>query len=504
MSRLPRASGVLAHPTSLPGRYGIGDLGPAAHAFLDFLAAARQQLWQVMPLTPTGYGDSPYQSPSAFAGNPLLIDLEPLAAAGWLSADELAPLAALPREQVDFPRLIPLKQAALRRAFERFQAQADDASRARFAAFCQQEAAWLDDYTLFAALREATGVGWFAWDPPLRDRALEALRRARETLRDAIGYHAFGQWLFFEQWDALRAAAHERGLRVFGDLPIFVAYDSADVWAHRELFKLDAQGRPTVVAGVPPDFFSATGQLWGNPLYRWDALAATGYRWWVERFRQTLRLVDIVRVDHFRGFEAAWEVPAGAETAVDGQWVPGPGAALFRAVGAALGEPAPIVAEDLGLITPEVRALLAELGYPGMKVLQFAFDSGPSNLYLPHNYDDPNYVVYTGTHDNDTTRGWYDSLGEGTRDFVRRYLGTSGADIAWDLVRLALASIADTAIVPLQDLLDLGSEARMNRPGAPEGNWRWRVLAEQLTPAVAARLAELTWLYGRTREPGAA
>jgi 4-alpha-glucanotransferase len=332
----------------------------------------------------------------------------------------------------------------------------------------------------------------------LRSRAPEALLAARQRLAERVEFHAFTQMLFFEQWRAVRHAARGHGIAIIGDIPIFVAHDSADVWSNQHLFKLDEHGEPLVVAGVPPDYFSATGQLWGNPMYDWDAMAAEGYRWWISRFLHLIELVDLVRIDHFRGFEAAWEVPAGSATAEHGQWVSGPGTSVFEAIANALGgRKPPVIAEDLGLITDEVQALLAELGYPGMKVLQFAFGGQPDNSYLPHTYGDPNCVVYTGTHDNDTTRGWYGSAPERERDFVRRYLGTSGADIAWDFIRLALASVADAALIPLQDILDLGSEGRMNVPGAAAGNWRWRATAQQLQPAVAERLRELTWLYGR-------
>jgi 4-alpha-glucanotransferase len=496
--RLPRASGVLVHPTSLPGPYGVGDLGASARTILDFLARAGQHLWQVLPLTPTGYGDSPYAAPSAFAGNTLLVALEPLLDLGLLHTSDVHDLTSLPAERVDYARLVPLKRMALQCAFERFTRDGDPSMHERFSAFRHAEAEWLDDFALFAALRERLGTTWTEWDPPLRDREPDALQAAHDRLADAVEGHAFAQFLFFDQWAALRSYAQEQGIRIVGDIPIFVALDSADVWAHPDLFKLDENRQPTVVAGVPPDYFSKTGQLWGNPLYDWDALAVQGYLWWVRRFQHLLRMVDVVRIDHFRGFEAAWEVPAGAETAEHGQWVAGPGARLFRAIEASMGGPAPIIAEDLGLITPEVQALLAELGYPGMKVLQFAFGGQPDNSYLPHTYADPNCVVYTGTHDNDTTRGWFASAPEPERDLVRRYLGTSGADIAWDFIRLALASVADAAIIPLQDVLDLGSEARMNLPGAAHDNWQWRATAQQLQPAIAERLHELTWLYART------
>jgi 4-alpha-glucanotransferase len=490
-----RRSGILLHPTSLPSRYGVGDLGPAAFDFLEYLARARQSLWQVLPLGPTGFGDSPYASPSAFAGNELLIAPEPLVEQGLLTAAELEPLAALPADHVDFSALLPLKRQVLQTAFERGR----DAAQARMDAFRATHSAWLDDFALFSALKDELGAAWADWAAPLRAREPAALASAQQRLADRIDFVVFCQLLFFEQWRALRTRAAELGIHIVGDIPIFVAHDSADVWAHQHLFKLDAHGQPLVVAGVPPDYFSATGQLWGNPLYDWNAMAADGYGWWITRFRHLLELVDLVRIDHFRGFEAAWEVPAGASTAVGGAWVSGPGTELFDVIGAALGggQP-PVLAEDLGHITNEVRALLEATGFPGMKVLQFAFGDDARNPYLPHNHADPNCVVYTGTHDNDTTRGWFENASESEREYVRRYLGSLGPSIAQDMIRLALSSIANTAIVPLPDVLDLGGEARMNTPGAPEGNWRWRVQADQLDPARADCLAELTTTYGRS------
>jgi 4-alpha-glucanotransferase len=495
MSLSRRRAGVLLHPTSLPSRHGIGDLGPAAETFLDYLAEAQQTLWQVLPLGPTGYGDSPYASPSAFAGNPLLISPEQLLTSGLLQPEELAELASLPADHVDYGAVSRLKRQLLELAFSRGRQRGD--LRERLDAFRRQHADWLDDYALFSALSERFNCLWTDWDPPLRDRDPRALDQARAELAERIDFVVFCQQLFADQWWQLRRDASKRGIRIIGDIPIFVAYDSADVWAHRHLFKLDAEGRPRVVAGVPPDYFSATGQLWGNPLYDWEAMAREGYAWWIARFRHLAELVDLVRVDHFRGFEAAWEVPAGAPTAVEGAWVPGPGNAVFDAIATALGGGVPVIAEDLGLITDEVRRLLAQTGFPGMKVLQFAFGGGTDNLYLPHNFTDPNCVVYTGTHDNDTTSGWFASASEHERDFVRRYLGSDGTTIAFDVMRLALGSVARTAIVPLQDVLGLGSEARMNTPGAAEGNWEWRVRPEQVDERHARRLAELTEVYGR-------
>jgi 4-alpha-glucanotransferase len=490
-----RRAGILLHPTSLPSRFGIGDLGPAAFEFVDYLNRAGQSLWQVLPLGPTGFGDSPYASPSAFAGNPLLIAPEPLLADGLLTEDELRDLAALPAEQVDFGRLQPLKHHALELAFERGR----DRLRPALESFRGAHADWLDDYALFSALRDEIGTAWTDWDPPLRARDPVALAAARERLATRVAYHEFGQYLFLTQWTALRDRARQLGIAIMGDIPVFVAHDSADVWAHQHLFKLDDNGQPVVVAGVPPDYFSAVGQLWGNPLYDWEAMAAEGYAWWIARVKHLLELVDLVRIDHFRGFEAAWEVPAQATTAIHGEWVRGPGEAVFTAIGNALGggQP-PVVAEDLGLITDEVRALLKATRFPGMKVLQFAFGGGADNPYLPHNYLDPNCVVYTGTHDNDTTRGWLTTASEHEREHLARYLGPERPHTAEELMRLALRSTANTAIVPLQDVLDLGSEARVNTPGAPQGNWAWRLRADQFDPSRADCLAEMTLTYGRT------
>ncbi len=495
-----RASGILLHPTSLPSRWGIGDLGDSAYDFADLLAAAGQRIWQVMPLGPTGYGDSPYQSFSAFAGNPLLINFDILLEEGLLAPSDLADAPILPDTAVDYGAVIPFKHRTLRRAFARFQQGYADHLRADFEAFCAEQASWLDDYALFAALKSANGGdSWSSWDPGLRRRDPGALDAARRTYTDEIAYQRFIQYLFFDQWLALKKYVNDLGIQIMGDIPIFVAYDSADVWAHPELFFLDEDGRPLVVAGVPPDYFSATGQLWGNPLYRWDVLKARGYDWWIERFRATLTLVDVVRVDHFRGFAAYWEVPAGEETAVNGRWVEGPGADLFEAVERALGV-LPIVAEDLGVITPDVEELRDRFDFPGMRVLQFAFGGNADQPYLPHNHI-RRCIVYTGTHDNDTTLGWWRTASEKERRHVQLYLGRSGDDIAWDFIRAALSSVADTAIIPLQDVLSLGSEARMNTPGRPGGNWTWRFSLHQMTPAIISRLRELTVLYGRYVEP---
>ena len=487
-----RRAGVLLHPTSLPGRFGIGDLGSAAYGFLDYIAQARQTLWQVLPLGPTGFGDSPYSSPSAFAGNPLLIAMEPLIGDGLLSEQDVGELTGLPEDHVDFPRVVPLKRAALERAF----ANGREHKRAEMHEFRQRHAEWLADYALFAALKDEHQCAWTEWPDALRARDQGALHEASQRLADKVEFHEFCQLLFFSQWASLRRRAAELGIGIVGDIPIFVAHDSADVWAHQHLFKLGEHGYPRVVAGVPPDYFSTTGQLWGNPLYDWEAMAQDGYAWWIARFHHLLEEVDVVRIDHFRGFEAAWEVPAGEGTAVNGQWVRGPGESVFNAIRQALGQ-APVIAEDLGLITDDVRALLRATGFPGMKVLQFAFGDEAHNPYLPHNYADANCVVYTGTHDNDTTRGWFSSISDAERARVQRYVGGGSGRISEDLMRLALSSIARIAIMPLQDVLDLASEARFNTPGAPEGNWAWRLQPDQLDPSRAECLAEMTAMYGR-------
>lgn len=490
-----RASGILLHPTSLPG-IGIGELGSAAYRFVDWLVSARQRRWQIMPLGPTGYGDSPYACLSALAGNPLLVSTELLIADGWLPQNELATAPAFANDYVDFGPVIEWKTGVLQRAFAAWEARATPEQRAACDEFMHTEQRWLDNFALFMALKEAFGGAvWNQWEPEVVRREPAALDEWRIKLDDRIRYHKFVQWQFFKHWRALKHYANERGIKLIGDIPIFVAYDGADVWANPELFFLDQAGNATVVAGVPPDYFSADGQLWGNPLYRWDVLAARDYEWWIERFRATFELVDIVRLDHFRGFEAYWEIPAGEETAINGRWRLGPGSAFFERLHEAFGK-LPIVAEDLGLITPEVIALRQQHELPGMAVLQFAWDGDPRNLYLPHNHE-RNQVVYTGTHDNDTTAGWWATQDDRSRRQAQRYLGIHGNDIAWDLIRVALMSVGDTTIVPMQDVLSLGSEGRMNQPGRPMGNWGWRVQAEQLNDVLAARLADLTELYGR-------
>ena len=499
--RLPRASGILLHPSSLPGAHGSGDLGAAAHHFVDWLVTAGQKLWQVLPLGGLGAGNSPYMSSSAFAGNVLLIDLADLRQRGWLTSDELAVLSPFDEQRIDFDVVRPFRMQRLEMAAERFARHAEAADRRDFAAFCDAHRNWLDDYALFMALAEAhpQAADWSDWPEPLARREPAALAAARIEHARRIGFWEFCQWRFFRQWAALKQHANKRGVRIVGDAPIFIAYHSAEVWARQDLFELDSQGRPTVVAGVPPDAFSDTGQHWGNPLYRWSAHAADGYAWWVERIRRTFELVDIVRIDHFRGFAAFWEIQAHERTAVNGHWAPGPGAGLFNAIAHALG-PLPIIAEDLGVITPDVVALRKRFAFPGMRILQFAFDSDSANLYLPHNHETDS-VVYTGTHDNNTSVGWWLSLNDAQRERVRDYLGVDGSEIHWQLIRTGYASVADTAIHPLQDVLGLDSNARMNHPGSAEGWWRWRFDWSQVRAEHAQRLAHWARLYRRDGTP---
>lgn len=494
-----RSAGVLLHPTSLPGSGGIGTLGPQAFRFVDILEASALSLWQVLPLAPTGYADSPYAALSAFAGNPLLIALEPLVTEGLLSTAEVAELPDGPKSRVDFGVVIPAKMALLRRAYERFQERGD---ASRLEAFRREHESWLADFALYMAIKgEHGGASWHEWEWPLRVREPEALEAARTHLTAEIDFQRWVQFVFFQQWMALKTYANQRGVRIVGDIPIFVADDSAEVWANPSLFQLDASGTPTVVAGVPPDVFTETGQLWGNPIYNWDEMEKSGFAWWIERFRRLLHLVDMIRLDHFRGFAATWNIPYGNPTAEHGEWIPVPGAALFQSLQSALGE-LPIIAEDLGVITPDVTALREAFGFPGMKILQFAFDGGPHNPSLPHNFP-RDCVVYTGTHDNDTTIGWYQTLSPEERAWIARYLGKDNLDISWDLMRLAFASVADIAIVPLQDVLRLGTSARMNLPGSVQGNWSWRYAEGEFTDEHIAGLRNLSETFGRSRrDPG--
>ncbi|WIG57367.1 MAG: 4-alpha-glucanotransferase (amylomaltase) [Ktedonobacterales bacterium] len=492
----PRASGILVHPTSFPGQFGIGDLGLGAVRVFDFLSAARQKLWQILPLGPTGYGDSPYALLSAFAGNPLLISPEHLIEAGLLTADDLVSLPTFPTDHVDFASVIPAKLALLRTSFAYFEASSCQSMRKRFDAFLAEQHEWLDDYALFMALKAAHNqVAWTKWPTKYRQRDPEALAEARTTLAREVVFHQYCQFLFFAQWEVVRQAAHERGISIVGDLAIFVAHDSADVWAHPDYFHLDDAGLPVVVAGVPPDYFSVTGQRWGNPIYRWDRLAETGYAWWIARVRQALKMMDIIRLDHFRGFEACWQIPGTAKTAVTGHWVKGPGISLFHAIHKALGE-VPFIAEDLGVITPEVRDLQHALGFPGMHILQFAFGSDANNPDLPHNYSRDS-VVYTGTHDNNTTRGWFETQPSETQGHILRYLKSTPNTVVQAMIRAALSSVANLVILPLQDVLELESEARMNFPSHADGNWQWRCTDDQLASKCAEELADLAHLFGR-------
>lgn len=488
-----RRAGILLHPTSLPGPDGIGDLGPAAYRWVDWLVEHGQSLWQVLPLGPTSYGDSPYQTLSAFAGNPLLVSLERLVERGWLRAEDLARRPRLPADRVDYGAVIAWKTAMLDRAWER----TSKADRAELEAWAAGQGDWLEDWALFAAAKqEQDGRPWTAWPRGLALREPAELAAARARLADRIAAHRFRQWLFFVQWQELKLYAQAHDVAVMGDLPIFVAHDSCDVWADRALFRLDEDGAPTHVAGVPPDYFSATGQLWGNPLYDWERSAADGHRWWIARVRTALELADVLRLDHFRGFEAYWEVPAAETTAVAGAWRPGPGAAFFAALKEALGGRLPLVAEDLGVITPAVEALREQVGLPGMKVLQFAWDD-PVNVFLPHAHR-PDCVVYTGTHDNDPTLGWWEHrAGAAERELVAEYVGGPVAEPHWTLIRLGMLSCAHTFIAPLQDVLGLGREARMNLPGEGAGNWSWRLPPGAFTDPAGARLARLTWLGAR-------
>ncbi len=494
-----RASGILLHPTSLPGSMakldqGSGDLGQDAYRFVDWLAQAGQRLWQVLPLGEVGPGNSPYMSCSAFAGNVQLIDLMALHEAGWLSAEEvLAPTVSNP-QRINFAAVSPYRLSRLQRAAERFLAQATPAQQEDFSTFCAAEAAWLDDYALFKALAE-NGQDWFDWTPELAWRDASALEQARRELASEIHCWKFCQWCFDRQWAQLKAYANDKGIQIIGDMPIFVAHHSADVWANPALFDLDEQGRATHVAGVPPDYFSANGQRWGNPLYRWSIHENTGYAWWIARVRHTLRQTDLVRIDHFRGFAAFWSIPSGEATAIHGEWVAGPGAKLFTALTNTFGD-LPIIAEDLGIVTPDVTALREQFQLPGMKVLQFAFGETADHPFLPHTYT-PNTVAYTGTHDNDTLLGWWQSAAPREKAFAQHYFGSDGRAIHWDSIRCLSASVAQRVIFPMQDVLGLASEHRMNFPGQAEDNWAWRFTWDQFHDWHATTLAHIAAVHGR-------
>ncbi len=497
-----RSSGILLHPTSFPGRYGIGDLGLEAHQFIDFLARSGQHLWQVLPINPTGYGNSPYMSFSSIAGNHLLISPDILLENGILSQEDLEYVPNFPLDQVDFEKVIAWKMPLLQKAAQNFAQVATPIQRQEFEGFCRGKANWLEDYALFMALLKAQGdVMWTEWPQELRDRSPEALDDWHDKLKEEIFLHKYLQFEFFRQWAELKRYANDQKIEIVGDIPIYVAHNSAEVWSRPEVFNLDPETRyPTEVAGVPPDYFSETGQLWGNPLYNWKYLESTRFDWWVRRVREILTHVDLIRIDHFRGLEAYWSVPAEEETAIAGKWVKAPGTALFNTIREELGI-LPIIAEDLGDIDQDVLDMRDHFGFPGMKILHFAFGSDAKNAYLPFNIT-ANSVIYTGTHDNNTTVGWYDEqASDYEKSRLHQYLGcTSNYGIAWDLIRLALSSVATQAIIPLQDVLSLGANARMNVPSQAEGNWGWRYRSQALTEEYSDRLQEMVMIYGRYRE----
>lgn len=493
-----RSSGILIHPTSFPGPDGIGDLGPEAYRWINFLSDSGCALWQVLPLGPTGYGDSPYQCFSAFAGNPYLVSPTFLLEENLLTKSDLSARPFFSEESIDYGAAIQWKNILLDGAANRFEKNASANLRHEFYDFQESQAGWLNDFALFMAIKESeNGISWDNWPTPLRKREPSALNQFAESHKLSIQRQSLRQFFFFRQWNALRTYAAEKGILIIGDIPIFVAYDSADTWSNPDLFFLDDMGKPTVVAGVPPDYFSPTGQLWGNPLYKWEIHKNTGYQWWISRIQSSLKLVDIVRLDHFRGFSGYWEVPANLPTAEIGKWIPGPGADFFEKVAGSLGH-LPLIAEDLGVITPDVVAIREQFNLPGMKIFQFAFSSDPDDPFLPHNYP-VNCVAYTGTHDNDTALGWYKSAPENERDFCRRYLARSGEGISWDMIRAIWSSTAMMSIAPMQDFLSLDNKARMNFPGKPSGNWTWRLSAQSLNPELASRIQEINYLYGRLK-----
>ncbi len=529
---LKRSCGILLHPTSLPSKYGIGDLGESAYSFIDFLQKSKQAIWQVLPLGPTSFGDSPYQSFSTFAGNPLLISPDLLLKEGYLNETDLENIPCFDENKVEYGRVITYKYELFKKAFTSFKKNATTEQKAKFSAFCKENEYWLTNYTLFislknyfinerknlfepselASFRKETagllseneamdyfyGAAWCSWPKQLVAREQAAIEEYTQKLIDDIELNKFLQFEFFNQWSSVKAYANERDIEIIGDIPIFVAYDSSDVWAEKEQFKLNEKGYPTVVAGVPPDYFSATGQLWGNPTYNWSVHRKNGYGWWIKRIEKAFQLVDYLRIDHFRGFEANWAVPFGNKTAIEGKWLKGPGIELFNAVEKKLGE-VKIIAEDLGVITEPVKKLRKDCGFPGMKILQFAFDSNWKNTDLPHNYTETNSIVYSGTHDNDTSIGWYHNAPEASKDKYRRYLNVSGENAAWDLIRLAYSSVAAFAIVPVQDLLQQDSDYRMNVPGVAVGNWQYRFKLEELSDNIANGLIYLGEIFNRVK-----
>lgn len=489
-----RRSGVLMPVSSLPSRFGIGGFSKEAYDFVDFLAASGQSLWQILPLGPTGYGDSPYQSFSTFAGSPYYISLDALIEEGLLTEEECASVDfGNDTKRVDYEKIYYTRFELLRKAFERAN-RSDDAD---YSAFVKENELWLKDYAMYMAVKDSLGgVSWIEWDEEIRLRKPKAMKKYEKELADDIAFYSYQQYLFSKHWSALKEYANKKGIQIVGDIPIYVAFDSADTWAKPELFQLDQKNVPTAVAGCPPDAFSATGQLWGNPLYRWDYHEETGFAWWMQRLAHCFDIYDIVRIDHFRGFDEYWAVPYGDETAENGEWKPGPGYKLFEVMKKTLGNRA-VIAEDLGFLTPSVLKLVKKTGYPGMKILQFAFDSREESDYLPHNYV-ANSIVYTGTHDNDTTLGWYEKLNRKDKAFAKRYLNIKAKkDIQWEFIRAAMASVSDTCVIPMQDYLGLGTEARTNMPSTLGTNWKWRMLPGQFTQELADRILEMTRLYGR-------
>jgi 4-alpha-glucanotransferase len=491
----PRSSGVLLHPTSFPSRYGIGDLGDAAYRFVEFLAESKQKYWQILPLCPCD--EKPYVSYGSMAGNPLLISLDKLREQGRLAESDFWHLPEFPADQIDFEQVREFKYPLLEKACEHFKANASKEQQTEFLEFCDRKSYWLDDYALFMAFRDAFGGNWYDWKPEIAHREPQTLEIWRRRLASEVFYHKYLQFEFFNQWNLLKNYASDRQIQIIGDIPIYVDHNSADVWANQEIFCLDAQtNKPTLVAGVPPDYFSSSGQLWGTPIYNWEKLKQQEFNWWMQRFQAVLELVDLTRIDHFRAFQAYWVVEAGETTAINGKWVEAPGEEFLTKLQEKLGD-LPIIVEDLGTITPEVEALRNKFEFPGMKILQFAFTGDPNNAYLPLNYP-RNCVVYTGTHDNDTTIGWFEKLSQEEQQSTLNYLCCStGEDIHWDLIRLALSSVANQVIIPLQDILGLGSEARMNDPSQIEGNWRWRYRTDALTEDLGEKLKSLTETYGR-------
>lgn len=494
-----RACGILLHPTSLPGKYGIGSLGKTAFEFIDFLVKAKQRYWQILPLGPTGYADSPYQCFSAHAGNPNLIDLDLLVKAKLLYTEDLDDFPHFPENTISYDAVQHARLPLLKKAFQAFTMYADNTEKLAYRNFLKDNVRWINDYALFRAIKaNRNQKPWYLWEPALKMREAESIKTIQALLHEEIDFHKFMQFLFFRQWQAVKDYAHKNKVKIIGDIPLYVALDSADSWANPEIFEFDAERNPIRVGGVPPDYFSETGQLWGNPLFRWDVLKKTGYSWWIDRIKTNLFLYDIIRIDHFRGFAAYWAVPYGEKTAIKGEWIPCPGKDFFQTLQSQFSQ-LPIIAEDLGVITPDVEELRDGFGLPGMKILQFAFDSSEANDYIPHNYS-KNCIVYTGTHDNDTVIGWFSAATAEDKKYMLDYVNAPETDIHWTFIRLAWASVAYTAIVPMQDLLGLDSTARMNLPGTTQHNWQWRARSNDFSQALAEKLAHLTLLYGRAKK----